>query len=131
MKSERAYDVQFMLDELLERLQMDHVINSRIICMRSYGAQANAYARIWSLPEIWRNALEINPFYVIEVVSEEYDKLPEEEKKKILIHELLHIPKKFTGGLVPHKNRGRRIDDKLVEEIYQKYLINQSPHDMP
>ncbi|MCP4646889.1 MAG: metallopeptidase [bacterium] len=129
MKSERAYDVQYMLDELLEYLQMDHVINSRIICMRSTGAQVNAYARIWSLPEIWRNALEINPFYVIEVVSEEYDKLQEEKQKKILIHELLHIPKKFTGGLVPHKNRGRKIDDKLVEEIYQKYLATQNPPD--
>lgn len=127
MKSERAYDVQLMLDEILERLQMDHVIISRIICMRSHGAQVNAYARIWSLPEIWRNALEINPFYVIEVVSQHYDKLDEEKKKKILIHELLHIPKKFTGGLVPHKNRGRKIDDKLVEEIYQKYLSSQNP----
>ncbi|MBD3398290.1 metallopeptidase [Candidatus Micrarchaeota archaeon] len=131
MKSERAYDVQLMLNEILERLQMSHVIGPRLICMRSYGAQANAYARIWSLPEIWRNALEINPFYIVEVVSEEYDKLPEEEKKKILIHELLHIPKKFTGGLVPHKNRGRRIDDKLVNEIYQKYLATQSLHDKP
>jgi len=127
MESERAYDVQLMLDEILERLQMRHVIGPRLICMRSYGAQANAYARIWSLPEIWRNALEISPFYVIEVVSQHYDKLPEEKKKKILIHELLHIPKKFTGGLVPHKNRGRKIDDKLVEEIYQKYLSTQNP----
>ncbi len=127
MKSERAFDVQLMLDELLERLQMSHVIGPRIICMRSTGAQVNAYARIWSLPEIWRNALEINPFYVIEVVSQHYDKLAEEKKKKILIHELLHIPKKFTGGLVPHKNRGRKIDDKLVEEIYQKYLSTQNP----
>ncbi len=122
MESERAYDVQLMLDELLESLQMEHVITSRIICMRSRKAKVNAYARIWSLPEIWRNALEINPFYVIEVVSQHYDKLDEEEKKKVLIHELLHIPKKFTGGLVPHNNRGRNIDDKLVNELYKKYL---------
>jgi len=121
MESERAYDVQLMLDELLESLQMEHVITSRIICMRSRGAKVNAYARIWSLPEIWRNALEINPFYVIEVVSQHYDKLDEEEKKKVLIHELLHIPKKFTGGLVPHNNRGRNIDDRLVNELYKKY----------
>lgn len=122
MESERAPDIQFMLEEILERLQLEHVINSRIICMRSRGAKVNAYARIWSLPAIWRNALEINPFYIIEVVSEEYDHLPEEEKKKILIHELLHIPKKFTGGLVPHKNRGRRIDDRFVDELYSRYL---------
>ena len=121
MESERAYDVQLMLDELLESLQMEHVITSRIICMRSRKAKVNAYARIWSLPEIWRNALEINPFYVIEVVSQHYDKLDEEEKKKVLIHELLHIPKKFTGGLVPHNNRGRNIDDRLVNELYKKY----------
>ena len=122
MESERAPDIQFMLEEILERLQLEHVINSRIICMRSRGAKVNAYARIWSLPAIWRNALEINPFYIIEVVSEEYDHLPEEEKKKILIHELIHIPKKFTGGLVPHKNRGRRIDDRFVDELYSRYL---------
>ncbi len=124
MESERALDVQFMLDELLEHLSLDNVITSRIICMRSRKAQVRAYARIWSLPEIWRNALEINPFYVIEVVSEHYDSLSEEEKKKVLIHELLHIPKKFTGGLVPHKNRGRTIDDKLVMEVYNKYLVS-------
>ncbi|MFP3950104.1 MAG: putative metallopeptidase [Candidatus Micrarchaeia archaeon] len=122
MESERAPDVQFVLEELLEQLQLEHVINSRIICMRSRGAKVNAYARIWSLPAIWRNALEINPFYIIEVVSEEYDHLPEEEKKKILIHELLHIPKKFTGGLVPHKNRGRKIDDRFVDELYFRYI---------
>jgi predicted metallopeptidase len=122
MESERALDVQLMLEEILEKLEMPHVINPRLICMRSRKASVNAYARIWSLPAIWRNALEINPFYIIEVVSENFDELPEEEKKKILIHELLHIPKKFTGGLVPHKNRGERIDDRLVNKIYKKYL---------
>lgn len=122
MESERAEDVQSMLDGILGRLEMGHVINARIICMRSYNAKARAYARIWSLPEIWRNALEISPFYVIEVLHENYDCLSEEEKTKVLIHELLHIPKKFSGGLVPHKNRGRKIDGRHVNEIYQKYL---------
>ena len=121
MRSERAPDVQLMLDDVLERLELAHVINSRIICMRSYSAKARAYARIWSLPEIWRNALEINPFYVIEVLSENYDNLSEEEKIKVLIHELLHIPKKFSGGLVPHVNRGGRIDHRAVNILYEKY----------
>ncbi len=121
MRSERAPDVQLMLDDVLNRLELAHVINSRIICMRSFGAKARAYARIWSLPEIWRNALEINPFYVIEVLSENYDPLSEEEKIKVLIHELLHIPKKFSGGLVPHVNRGGRIDHRAVNILYEKY----------
>jgi predicted metallopeptidase len=121
MRSERAPDVQVMLDDVLDRLELAHVINSRIICMRSFGAKARAYARIWSLPEIWRNALEINPFYVIEVLSENYDPLSEEEKIKVLIHELLHIPKKFSGGLVPHVNRGGRIDHRAVNILYERY----------
>ncbi len=121
MRSERAPDVQIMLDDVLDRLELAHVINSRIICMRSFGAKARAYARIWSLPEIWRNALEINPFYVIEVLSENYDPLSEEEKIKVLIHELLHIPKKFSGGLVPHVNRGGRIDHRAVNVLFEKY----------
>lgn len=111
-----------MLEDILEKLRMSHVINSRIICMRSTGAKVNAYARIWSLPSIWMNALEISPFYIIEVVSEKYDPLPEEEKRKTLIHELLHIPQGFSGGLVPHNNRGERIDGRLVNKFYKKYL---------
>ncbi|MEM4271988.1 MAG: putative metallopeptidase [candidate division WOR-3 bacterium] len=121
MRSERAPDVQVMLDDILNRLDLAHVINSRIICMRSFGAKARAYARIWSLPEIWRNALEINPFYVIEVLHENFDRLNEEEKTKVLIHELLHIPKKFSGGLVPHTHKGGRIDHRAVNVLYEKY----------
>lgn len=121
MRSERAPDVQVMLDDILDRLELAHVINSRIICMRSYDAKARAYARIWSLPEIWRNALEISPFYVIEVLHENFDKLNEEEKIKVLIHELLHIPKKFSGGLVPHTHRGGKIDRHAVNKLYEKY----------
>ncbi len=122
MKSEKAPDVQVMLDDILARTSLRHVISPRIICMRSFGARANAYARIWSLPAIWREALEINPFYVIEVLSENYDPLPEERKKRVLIHELLHIPKRFSGGLVPHTHPGGRIDARSVEKIYKEYL---------
>ncbi|MCK4319881.1 metallopeptidase [Candidatus Micrarchaeota archaeon] len=122
MESEKAPDVQVMVDELLYHLEFEHIIESRIFCMRSYGAKVNAYARIWSLPSIWRNALEINPFYLIEVVSENFDKLSEEKKEKVILHELLHIPKRFSGGLVAHNNPGERIDDKKVNRIYEEYV---------
>jgi predicted metallopeptidase len=121
MKSERAADVQVMMEEILARTSLRHVVSPRIICMRSVGARARAYARIWSLPAIWREALEISPFYVIEVLSEHFDVLDEEEKKRVIIHELMHIPKKFSGGLVPHKHRGWRIDKRAVEKIYREY----------
>ena len=126
MRSEKAPDVQVMLDEVLARTSLRHVISPRIICMRSFGARANAYARIWSLPAIWREALGINPFYVIEVLNENYDPLPEERKKRVLIHELLHIPKRFSGGLVPHVCAGKKIDARSVEKIYMEYLEGKS-----
>ncbi|MBN2478423.1 metallopeptidase [Candidatus Micrarchaeota archaeon] len=122
MDVEKAGDIQEMVEHILEILSMEHIIDARIICMRSYGAKANAYARIWSLPKIWRVAMEINPFYVIEVLSENFDHLSEEEKKKIIIHELLHIPKRFTGGLVPHNSRGIKINSSTVNKIYQEYI---------
>lgn len=122
MKVEKAGDIQEKIDHILDILELQHIINARILCMRSFEAKARAYARIWSLPKIWRTALEINPFYIIEVLSENFDHLPQEEQIKILIHELLHIPKKFSGGLVPHNSRGIRIDNRTVNKFYKAYL---------
>lgn len=126
MRSEKAPDVQILVDELIAKTSLKHAIAPRIICMRSFGARANAYARIWSLPAIWREALGISPFYVIEVLSENFDPLPEERKRKVLIHELLHIPKRFSGGLVPHVCAGKRIDARTVEKIYKEYASTQN-----
>ncbi|MDD5023372.1 MAG: putative metallopeptidase [Candidatus ainarchaeum sp.] len=119
----KAEDIQLRIDGILSVLgnEFDHVINARIISMRSKNSKARAYARIWSLPKIWRVALEINPFYVIEVLSENFDNLSEDKKIKVLIHELLHIPKGFSGGLVPHNSRGIKINSKTVDKVYEIY----------
>lgn len=121
MEVENAPDIQEKMEKVLDVLELRHIIGARIICMRSTGAKANAYARIWNLPKIWQKALEVNPFYVIEVVSEHFDKLSDERKIQVLIHELMHIPKKFTGGLVPHTHPGGRIDKRAVDAAYAEY----------
>ena len=122
MEVERAPDIQGKVEEIISTLELGHIIDARILCMRSRGAQARAYARIWSLPSIWQKALEINPFYVIEVLSEKFDVLNEQDKTRVLIHELMHVPKKFSGGLVPHNNRGCKINHVNVDKAYEKYL---------
>lgn len=66
-------------------------------------------------------ALDISPQYIIEVITQRFDKLPEEEKERTLIHELMHIPKTFSGALVSHRGKARRIDRKTVEVLYQQY----------
>lgn len=89
--------------------------------MRSYGSKAKAYARIWAFPKIWQKALDIGTFYVIEVLSENFDKLSEDKKEQVLIHELLHIPKTFSGALLDHNNPYKPINQKRVFRIWQKY----------
>ena len=42
---------------------------------------------------------------MIEVISERFDNLPKEKQDEILVHELQHIPKKFTGGLRKHDKK--------------------------
>lgn len=60
-------------------------------------------ARLHSLPRIWQQALGLQAYYAVEVLAEKYDSLSTEEKEKILIHELLHIPKSFGGGFRHHR----------------------------
>ena len=122
MKVEKAEDVQKKIDHIISVLGDPHLVKGRILCVRSYGSKANAYARIWEMPKVWKVALDINTFYVIEVLSENYDPLPEEEKIKVLIHELLHIPKTFSGALRPHRYPSGRIDQRTVNKLYRQYM---------
>jgi len=124
MKTEMAPDVQEIMEDVAYRLDLKHVKPWRIVCMRSRGSKARALARIWSLPGIWQKALRVEPHYVLEVLSEKYDALDLEEKEKTIIHELMHVPKTFSGSLVPHLCFGKRIDRKAVDELHRKYKSN-------
>lgn len=126
MQVELAPDIQEKVNKIIQVLNLDYINSLRIICMRSQGSKANAYARIWNLPQIWQKALDIRTYYVIEVLSENFDNLDEEHKDKVLIHELIHIPKTFSGALRPHAYFEYRIDEKTVNEFYRKYLDSLS-----
>jgi len=121
MKVEKAPDVQFVLERIVRHLDLPHVNEYRLLCMRSFESKARAYARIWSLPKIWQEALGIRAYYVIEVLSENFDGLSDEEKEKTLIHELLHIPRTFSGALLPHEFKGRRIDSRAVNALWKQF----------
>lgn len=122
MKWERAPDVQEIINNAVYRLGLDHVNADRVVALRSYGSKSNAIARIWEMPRVWQIAFDMKPGYVIEVVSRRYDVLPLEEREKVVIHELLHIPKTFSGALVPHTCFGeKRVGDKQVNKLHKKY----------
>jgi predicted metallopeptidase len=91
----------------------------RIKCFRSKGSKSKAYARIHGLPRIWVKALNIRPQYIIEVLSENFDELSIEDKIYVIIHELLHIPYSFSGGLRPH---GSIVNHSTVEKLYDLFI---------
>lgn len=117
---EKAADVKKIIRELLDVLDLPHVNYSRLFFFRTEGSKSRAYARIWAMPKIFQEALDIEPAYVIEVLSKYFDKLSEEEKKRVLIHELLHIPKNFSGALLPHRGRSRHLE-KEAGDLFKKY----------
>ncbi len=120
MDVEMAPDVERKVSEIVDVLSYGHVNEFRIICMRSRNATARAYARIWNLPDIWQKALSVGAFYIIEVLTQHYDSLNEEEKEKVIIHELLHIPKTFSGALRPHRGKVK-INSKTVGMLHKIY----------
>lgn len=113
-----APDVKGLVDEIIDSLDFFHVVPQFVFCVRSIGSKSRrTTARIHGLGRVWLEVLHIPPSYIIEVISERYDKLSEDEKEKTLIHELLHIPKGFSGGFRPHRGY---IDSKTVERLYKK-----------
>lgn len=117
---ERAGDIKKSLNEILSVLELPHVDSSRIFCYRTIGSKSRSYARIWAFPKIFQDALSLEPAYVIEVLSKHYDKLSDDDKKRVLIHELLHIPKNFSGALLSHNAGGKRLESK-VNQLFKEY----------
>lgn len=104
---ELAPDLQKKVANLVSTLKLSYINPKRVIVFRSFGSKSRARARIWSLPRIWQKALDVEPHYCLEVLSERFNKLKPEEQKKVLIHELGHIPKNFSGSLLPHGRMNR------------------------
>jgi predicted metallopeptidase len=122
MEFEIDNKIQKLLNKIIKDLNLQHVDSERIVCFRSYGSSSRAIARIWSLPSIWQKALKVKAHYCIEVISEKFDKLNYENQIKVLIHELLHIPKNFSGALLPHQGRGKvKINQWTVDKIFNIY----------
>lgn len=120
MKWEKADDIKKTAIGVVKKFSFDNVDIKRIIFFRSWGSKARARARIWAFPRIWQLALRLPAHYIVEVISERFDYLSSEEKIKIIIHELLHIPKNFSGSLISHNSRWLKINNKTVNQIFKK-----------
>ncbi len=121
---EKAPDIESRALKLIEELQLDYLLGDRLFFYRSRGSKARAYARTWGLPALWQHALDIEPAYVIEVISGYFDKLSRQEQDKVILHELMHIPKNFSGALVPHTRKRKGSFKNKLEILIDKYLKN-------
>ena len=121
MEIQLAPDVAKLMKSVVKSSLFTQVNPKYVVCMRSIGAKSRARARIWSFPKIWQQALKLPAHYVIEVLSHHFDRLSDDDKMRVIIHELMHIPKNFSGALVPHRGRHKRIDKRSVETIFRAY----------
>lgn len=121
MRWEPAPDLHARMARIVKALAFSHVDPARVHCLRVYGARANAWARIWGLPRVFQQALRVPASYVVEFLCPGFDRLPQDEQDRVIIHELLHIPTTFSGGVRPERSRGLRIDRRTVERYYRRY----------
>ena len=124
MKYEFAEDLQRVAEQISKFL-FPHIRIENVKCFRSRGTNSRrTIARCHGLSKVMQKALDVKAFYALEFLSERFDKLDREEKIKIIIHELMHIPKSFGGGFKHHDF----VHDRNVNLYYKKYksLLNEN-----
>ena len=118
MKYEFAPDLQERMVSIVRTLGMDYIDLSRVECLRSYGSSTKrTIARCHALGKLMQKAMKVKAFYAIEFL-ERFEKLSRAEQDKVIIHELMHIPKTFGGGFRQHDY----VCEENIEVFYKKYL---------
>ncbi len=121
MQYKSAPDIKKQIDRLIKEFDFSYIKPKNIHCIRSFDAKTRAYARIWGMAKLFTEVVGLEPHYIIEVNAKRFDKLDRREKLKTLVHELMHIPKTFSGALLSHRGKNRRINDREIEKILRKF----------
>lgn len=118
IKYEPAEDILARLYDIAKKIGMDHVRFSGVYAVRSRGSGARGtIARCHALSRIWQKCLNIKAVYIIEVINERFERMSREDQDKVLIHELMHIPKSFGGGFIHHNI----VNNRNVDKLYKLY----------
>lgn len=117
MRYEFSEELQKEAEEISKTL-FPHVKIENIKCFRSFGTSSRGtIARCHTIGKLMQKAIGVKAFYALEFISERFDKLNEEEKTKVIIHELMHIPKTFGGGFKHHN----WVTEKNVNFMFKEY----------
>lgn len=118
---EEAPDIKKRVNHIVTTAEFSWIIPTGIHCFRSRGSTSNAVARIWGLSRLWQIALKEEPAYALEVISERFDKLRAKQQDRVLVHELAHVPKNFSGALLPHRRKGKGNFHDRLETMVAAY----------
>ena len=118
MKYENASDIREGMVEIVKALEMEHIDLERVECLRSFGSSTRrTIARCHTIGKLMQKAMKTKAFYAIEFL-EIFDKMSREEQDKVIIHELLHIPRTFGGGFRQHDY----VCDRNVEVLHERFV---------
>ena len=118
---EYAPDLQAIAEDI-SKIMFPWIDIGRIKCFRSHGSSSRGtIARCHALGKLMQMALGVPAFYPLEFIAERFDKLSHNEQIKIIIHELMHIPKSFGGGFRHHDF----VCDNNIEKCYQAYMMKK------
>jgi len=117
----QAPDIEERVRRMVEKASLTNVDPNRVRCVRSFGSKSrHTNARIHSASKAFLTGLGMKPVYVIELIAERFDRLREVEKDRVLLHELLHIPKSFGGGLLGHGREGFDREVELIRRMMRR-----------
>lgn len=119
IKYHQAPDIKKRSEEIVHHLNWKHIKLEHVAFIRSTGSTARyTIARCHALGKAMQVGMGRRyGFYLIEVISEKFDKLDHEEQTKVIIHELMHIPKSFGGGFIHHN----KVNKRNVDKEYKKF----------
>ena len=120
IKYQKADDLREVAKEVVEKLNWNHILLEHVAFIRSFGSKSRGtIARCHALGKAMQLGMERQKsFYLIEVISERFDKMSPEEQLQTIIHELMHIPKTFGGGFKHHDI----VNEKNVKKVYDHYI---------
>ena len=99
MKYEFAPDIQQIFVDIVKTIELGHIRLDSVMCFRSYGSSSRGtIARCHTLGKLMQKALGRKGFYVLEFLSERFDRFSEKDKIKTIKKKLMHKPKCFGGG---------------------------------
>ncbi|MDD5054569.1 MAG: putative metallopeptidase [Candidatus Nanoarchaeia archaeon] len=130
LKFQRAMKEEEIVKDIVDKLGWNYLNTEQIRCVYSKNTSSSRIlGRIWSTPKIFSEVFETKPLYVIELIEKRYIKLSEKDKIKVLIHELLHIPKTFSGALSPHKGMAKTLNCQTVDALLREYYEKSGIHE--